>query len=78
MIFRNSLPGYLQARRIVWTIFKDRFPLRRRSSGCRINVNEMDELFHWTQVLGVPKEKLLMTIDKVGDSVAAVRKALGK
>lgn len=44
----------------------------------KINVHEKQEIDYWTQALGVPKEKLLATVEKVGNSADAVRKALRK
>ena len=41
-----------------------------------INVHEAHEMDYWTQALGVPKDKLIATIAKVGITVAAVKKAL--
>ena len=44
----------------------------------RINVNEKHEVEYWTQALGIPKEKLIATVEKVGTSAEAVKKALKK
>lgn len=44
----------------------------------RINMNEDFEVRYWTQNLGVSREELQRVIDKVGTSVATVRKELGK
>jgi hypothetical protein len=44
----------------------------------RVNVHEKHELEYWTQALGVPREKLIATVEKVGTSAAAVKKALKK
>lgn len=41
-----------------------------------INVHEAHEMDYWTQALGVPKDKLIATVVKVGTTVAAVKKAL--
>lgn len=44
----------------------------------RINMNEDYEVRHWTNALGVTREELEAAVGKVGNSVAAVRKELGK
>ena len=44
----------------------------------RINVNEKHEVEYWTQALGIPKEKLIASVEKVGTSAEAVKKALKK
>ena len=44
----------------------------------RINVHEKHEVEYWTQTLGIPKEKLIATVEKVGTSAEAVKKALKK
>ncbi|RTL73687.1 MAG: DUF3606 domain-containing protein [Bradyrhizobiaceae bacterium] len=43
-----------------------------------INMNEDYEVKYWTHHLGVSREELQRAIDKVGTSVATVRKELGK
>jgi hypothetical protein len=42
----------------------------------KINMHEDYEVKYWTKELGVSKEKLQKTVDKVGNSAAAVRKEL--
>jgi 3-oxoacyl-[acyl-carrier-protein] synthase III len=42
----------------------------------KINMHEDYEVKYWTHQLGVSKEQLQKTIDKVGNSAAAVRKEL--
>jgi hypothetical protein len=42
----------------------------------KINMHEDFEVRHWTKTLGVSKEQLQKAVDKVGNSVAAVRKEL--
>lgn len=42
----------------------------------RINTSEEYEIRYWTQQLGVSSQKLNETVQKVGNSAAAVRKAL--
>lgn len=44
----------------------------------KINVHEKHETDYWTQALGVPKDKLIATVEKVGNSADAVKKALKK
>jgi len=43
----------------------------------KINMHEDFEVKHWTKELGVSKDELQKTVDKVGNSAAAVRKELG-
>lgn len=42
----------------------------------RINIHEKHELEYWTNLLGISKEKLIATVETVGTSVDAVKKAL--
>jgi 3-oxoacyl-[acyl-carrier-protein] synthase III len=42
----------------------------------KINMHEAHEVKYWTKELGVDKDKLQKTVDKVGNSAAAVRKEL--
>ncbi len=42
----------------------------------KINMHEEFEVKSWTRELGVSRQKLQETIDKVGNSAAAVRKEL--
>ncbi|MDB5935198.1 MAG: hypothetical protein JWQ01_2542 [Massilia sp.] len=44
----------------------------------RINVHEAWEVKHWTDALGVSKEKLEEAVKAVGTSVSAVKAHLGK
>ena len=44
----------------------------------RVNVNEDYELRYWTQKWGVSKEQLTAAVQKVGVSVSAVARELGK
>ncbi len=48
----------------------------RRDRG-HIAMEQSHEVQYWTKHLGVTKEELRRAIDKVGNSVAAVRKELG-
>ena len=43
----------------------------------KINMSEDYEVKYWTKELGISKEQLRKTVDKVGNSAAAVRKELG-
>ena len=43
----------------------------------KINMNEDDEVRHWSKHLGISKEELASVVEKVGNSAAAVRKELG-
>jgi Protein of unknown function (DUF3606) len=44
----------------------------------RVNVNEDHEVRYWTQKWGVSKEQLADAVQKVGVSVDAVARELGK
>lgn len=54
--------------------------LRKRGAQdrSRISMSEEHEVKYWTEALGVSREQLQRTVDKVGNSAAAVRKELGK
>jgi 3-oxoacyl-[acyl-carrier-protein] synthase III len=43
----------------------------------KINMHEDFEVKYWIKELGVSKDELQRTVDKVGNSAAAVRKELG-
>lgn len=43
-----------------------------------INMHEGHEVKYWTHHLGVSRDELKRAVDKVGTSVATVRKELGK
>jgi len=43
----------------------------------KINMHEDYEVKYWAKELGVSKDELQKTVDKVGNSAAAVRKELG-
>jgi 3-oxoacyl-[acyl-carrier-protein] synthase III len=43
----------------------------------KINMHENFEVKYWIKELGVSKDELQRTVDKVGNSAAAVRKELG-
>jgi 3-oxoacyl-[acyl-carrier-protein] synthase III len=42
-----------------------------------ISMGQPHEVQYWTRHLGVTRDELQRTVDKVGNSVAAVRKELG-
>ncbi|MEA2819779.1 MAG: hypothetical protein QOJ86_1783 [Bradyrhizobium sp.] len=42
-----------------------------------ISMGQTHEVHYWTRHLGVTRGELQRTVDKVGNSVAAVRKELG-
>jgi hypothetical protein len=43
----------------------------------KINMHQPYEVKHWTHALGVSREELQKAVEKVGNSVATVRKELG-
>ena len=55
----------------------DNLTKRDQPDRSKINMHEDYEVKHWTKALGVTKEELQKTVDKVGNSAAAVRKELG-
>ena len=44
----------------------------------RINMGEDYEVEYWTKTFGISKDRLAEIVNKVGDSVQAVRRELGK
>ena len=44
----------------------------------RINMGEDYEVEYWTKTFGISKDRLAEIVKKVGDSVQAVRRELGK
>ena len=50
---------------------------RGQSDSSKINMSEDYEVKYWAKELGITRDELQKVIDKVGDSVAAVRKELG-
>ena len=42
----------------------------------RININETHEVNYWTKALGVPKERLIAAVERVGTSANAVKQVL--
>ncbi len=55
----------------------DNLHIRQPLDAQRINMNQAHEVAYWTRVLGVSEARLRSVINKVGDSVAAVKKHLG-
>lgn len=51
---------------------------RRSADRNKIAMHEKHEVRHWTKHFGVSRDELQRTVDKVGNSAAAVRKELGK
>ena len=49
---------------------------RLRPDRSKINMHRRYEVRHWTKALRVDRTKLQKTVDKVGNSAAAVRKEL--
>lgn len=54
----------------------DSLKKRTMQDRSKINMHEDFELKYWTRKLGVTREELQRTVDKVGNSAAAVRKQL--
>ena len=48
-----------------------------RPDRSKLNINDEYEVRHWTKRFGVTKAELQEAVDKVGNSVAAVKKQLG-
>jgi len=55
----------------------DSLTQREQPDRSKINMHQPHEVKYWTHALNVSKEELRKTIDKVGNSAAAVRKELG-
>jgi predicted RNA-binding protein YlqC (UPF0109 family) len=55
----------------------DSLTKREQPDRSKINMHQPHEVKYWTHTLNVSKEELQKTIDKVGNSAAAVRKELG-
>jgi len=55
----------------------DSLTKREQPDRSKINMHQPHEVKYWTHALGVSKQELQKTIDKVGNSAAAVRKELG-
>jgi hypothetical protein len=56
----------------------DDFTNRGAADRSKISMHEEHEVKYWTKHLGVSRDELRKTVDKVGSSAAAVRKELGK
>jgi predicted RNA-binding protein YlqC (UPF0109 family) len=54
----------------------DSLTKRDQPDRSKINMNEAYEVHYWTKHLNISKEELQKIVDKVGNSAAAVRKAL--
>jgi hypothetical protein len=52
--------------------------IRGLQDRARINMKEDYEVRYWTNALGVSRDQLAAAVEKVGDSVRAVRQELGK
>ena len=55
----------------------DSLTQREQPDRSKINMHQPHEVKYWTHALNVSKDELQKTIDKVGNSAAAVRKELG-
>jgi hypothetical protein len=56
----------------------DNLTKRDQRDRSKINMHEDFEVKYWTRELGVTREQLQKTVDKVGNSAATVRKELGQ
>jgi hypothetical protein len=56
----------------------DNLKKRDAQDRARISMIEEQEVRYWTKALGVSKEELAEAVAKVGNSVHAVRRELGK
>jgi hypothetical protein len=54
----------------------DNLAKRDQRDRSKINMHEDVEVKYWTKQLVAPKDELQKVVDKVGNSVAAVRKEL--
>lgn len=55
----------------------DSLKIRRPLDAKRINMNQDHEVDYWTRTLGISELYLRIIVNKVGDSVTAVKKYLG-
>lgn len=55
----------------------DNLKIRRPLDAKRINMNQEHEVDYWTRTLGISELYLRIIVNKVGDSVTAVKKYLG-
>lgn len=56
----------------------DHLTKRVQPDRSKINMHDDYEVKHWTHALGVSKADLQKVVDKVGSSVATVRKELAR
>jgi hypothetical protein len=56
----------------------DNLTNRGQPDRSKISMSEAHEIRYWTQHLDITQDELTRTIEKVGNSAAAVRKELGK
>lgn len=54
----------------------DSLKIRRPLDAKRINMNQDHEVDYWTRTLGISELYLRIIVNKVGDSVTAVKKYL--
>lgn len=52
------------------------YEVRKPTDLTKINVNDYGEILWWSYILSVSPEKLLTTIDKVGNNTEQVRKSI--
>ena len=52
----------------------DNLKIRRPLDAKRINMNQAHEMAYWTRTLGISELYLRIVVNKVGDSVTAVKK----
>lgn len=55
----------------------DNLHIRQPIDARRINMNQAHEVAYWTRALGISEVRLQSIINKVGNSVVAVKKYLG-
>lgn len=55
----------------------DNLHIRQPIDARRINMNQAHEVAYWTRALGISEVRLRSIINKVGNSVVAVKKYLG-
>lgn len=55
----------------------DNLTKREQPDRSKINMSEHFEIKYWLKALGVSRNELQRSVDKVGNSAAAVRKELG-
>lgn len=55
----------------------DNLTKKHQPDRSKINMHAGHEVKYWTRKLGISRGQLQQTVEKVGNSAAAVRKALG-